>query len=378
VTARTRSNEFGEADLLTFAQKLLTVLDQGRTTATYKYAVLLGLMDLCLEKTSAQGTAPAMVTTVELAAKVIELYWSHASPYPDRETVLRQNSKGQAEILSAITTFRGNPRVAEAASCRQARLVDPAGYARLLATVEFKLAEMPLPKLQRVGDQIDEFLYRVAFQSAEAAVTKPSHLRAATFDNRIVFVGNAAEHLVALAPLLRPFIQREWATLVARFNGFPESALEAFLFGTERTATASLKAGLRECQDNRCFYCDGRITEPEVDHFVPWARIADNGLDNLVLVDRGCNSAKRAHLAATQHVERWSARFAAGSVLDRDLTDIAARAGWERDTARTLGVARGIYLHLPPESRLWLRAEHFEVVERGRMERALGAGALPV
>ena len=70
-----------ERDLLTFAQKLLTVLDQGRKVATYKYAVLLGLMDLCIEKTSRQGTAPAMVTTAELADKVVNLYWTQATPH---------------------------------------------------------------------------------------------------------------------------------------------------------------------------------------------------------------------------------------------------------------------------------------------------------
>lgn len=45
-----------------FAEKVLGLLDEGRFTATYKFAVLLGLMDLCLEsgfglsRTSAERT----------------------------------------------------------------------------------------------------------------------------------------------------------------------------------------------------------------------------------------------------------------------------------------------------------------------------------
>ena len=36
-------------DAIRFAERVLELLDDGRYTATYKYAVLLGLMDLCLE-----------------------------------------------------------------------------------------------------------------------------------------------------------------------------------------------------------------------------------------------------------------------------------------------------------------------------------------
>ena len=38
-----------------FAEKMLGLLDEGRFTATYKYAVLLGLMDLCIENTTPSG-----------------------------------------------------------------------------------------------------------------------------------------------------------------------------------------------------------------------------------------------------------------------------------------------------------------------------------
>ena len=40
---------------IAFAEKLLLMLDEGRFSSTYKYAVLLGLLDLCLEHTDAHG-----------------------------------------------------------------------------------------------------------------------------------------------------------------------------------------------------------------------------------------------------------------------------------------------------------------------------------
>jgi hypothetical protein len=62
-----------------FAEKMLGLLDEGRFTATYKYAVLLGLMDLCIENTTASGAPPSVVTTDQLAGKVLETYWPHTS-----------------------------------------------------------------------------------------------------------------------------------------------------------------------------------------------------------------------------------------------------------------------------------------------------------
>jgi hypothetical protein len=70
-----------EQDLVAFAERVLALLDQGSFVATYKYAVLLALMDLCLEGTNRHGRAPDCVTTRQLAAKVIELYWPQTSEF---------------------------------------------------------------------------------------------------------------------------------------------------------------------------------------------------------------------------------------------------------------------------------------------------------
>src|SRR6185436_17980525 len=76
-----------------FAEKVLELLDEGRYTATYKYAVLLALIDVCLEHTKASGAPPDMVTTRQIAAKTVEMYWPHTLPFAARarSEVLRQN-----------------------------------------------------------------------------------------------------------------------------------------------------------------------------------------------------------------------------------------------------------------------------------------------
>ena len=49
------------------------VLDEGIFTRTYKYVALLGLIELCLENTTASGAPPDSLTTPQLAEKVISV-----------------------------------------------------------------------------------------------------------------------------------------------------------------------------------------------------------------------------------------------------------------------------------------------------------------
>lgn len=84
---------------IAFAEKLMTVLAYGRKTATYKYAVLLASIDLCREQSSIDGRAPRSLRVIDLAAKVVELYWPHTVPFDaESGTMLTQNVGGrQAE-----------------------------------------------------------------------------------------------------------------------------------------------------------------------------------------------------------------------------------------------------------------------------------------
>lgn len=353
---------------IAFAEKLLAVLDEGLKTATYKYAVLIGLMDLCIEQSTETGAARRSIQTSELAEKVIALYWPHLREYPgSAPSVLMQNSgRRQTEIIQEIDRFVAQLAAGPGASLFRARREAPELHAKLVRKVEWKLAEMPLPKLQRVGRTDTRFLYRIAWDDS----VKQREFFAPGFDRSIHFVGDAADHLLRLAPLLRPVIQREWARLVAHFNRdlVPEAQLEEFLFGVERVPTAQVRADLAELQDARCFYCERPLRgDFDVDHFVPWSRHPDSGLDNLVAADKGCNNAKRDHLAAADHVTRWLDR---GKRRKAELDAIAHTRHWERELDRTIASARSIYLRLPPDAVLWERRGEFVQVERPRLLRA--------
>ena len=277
-------------------------------------------MDVCLEHTERSGAPPEMVTTRQLADKIVEVYWPHTLPFAGRApaTVLKQNVRGQAEIISAIMSFRRQYASDASVPRWESRMRAPQAYELLVRRVEWKLIEMPLPRLQIIGQSHRPFIYEIHWDQRveQREVTRYQAGSVSCFDNRVMLRPGVGEYFLQLNGLLRPLIQRRWAAMVAQLNRLEESLLEMFLFGADRTPTAKLRAGLWEIQERRCFYCDARIGEPaqaEVDHFVPWSRYPDDALDNFVVADNRCNGFKSGSLAAAEHLERWARRFADGS-----------------------------------------------------------------
>jgi 5-methylcytosine-specific restriction endonuclease McrA len=240
----------------------------------------------------------------------------------------------------------------------------PEAYERLVRLVEWKLIEMPLPRLQIMGQSHRLFIYEIYWDQhvEQSEVRRYQCGDPNNFDNRVMVRPSVGEYLLQLNGLLRPLIQRRWAAMVAQLNRLEESQLEMFLFGADRTRTAKIRVGLWEIQDRRCFYCEARIAEPvlgQVDHFVPWSRYPDDTLDNFVVADNRCNGFKSSSLAAAVHLIRWTRRFAEGSSEYAQLADLRQTTAWDRQPDRSLNVARAIYLRLPGDARLWLRGKEF-------------------
>jgi 5-methylcytosine-specific restriction endonuclease McrA len=209
---------------------------------------------------------------------------------------------------------------------------------------------MPLPRLQEFKNGPDRFIYEIAW---DRDVTRSAFNDTTQFPNAIRFRPSVAAHLIRLDGLLRPLLYRSWAMQVAAINRLPETRLETHLFGVDRAALRAVMPGLSELQEGRCFYCDDKLRSPEVDHFLPWARVSLDAIENLVVADQSCNAQKTDHLAASRHVRRWRERLEAPEILRQ----IADHASWETSPSRSLGVARGLYLPLGATARLWSCAQ---------------------
>ncbi len=340
----------------------MTLLHHGGFVTTYKYAVLLALLDLCREQCARDGGPPTMLTTAQVAHKVVEIYWPQTMPF-EGEAILRQNSGGQARIVTLIADFR-REHAPDGRSIARARLDAPAEFRRLEREVEWKLVEMPLPRLQRVGRGVDAFIYDIAWGDQ----IRRREFEGSAFDNRLLLRPGAGEHLVALSGVIRPLIHRQWIAQVTMINDLPERRLERFLFGRERARLGLVCAPLLELQGGACFYCERRIvTDAEVDHFIPWSRHPEDGLDNLVVAHGRCNGNKSDHLADAAHVDRWVRRV----TEDREaLAEVERATRWERAALRTENVIRSIYRGLPESVALWHAPGEFVPVDHRRLSEA--------
>jgi 5-methylcytosine-specific restriction endonuclease McrA len=341
------------------------LLDQAAVATTYKYALVLAFIDACLDGTDGAGQPPDRIEVRRLAEHVLTLYWPHTDPYPDTGDVLRQSGTGQAELLTQIRRFRAaDPSVRSTLAA--ARYGD--GYERLLATATWKLAEMPLPRLQRIGQVSDRFLYELGW---DETITRRAFERPG-FDRTVHLRPDVGRELIRLAPLLRPLIERLWASRVIVYNRLPEGRLDDFLFRRARLDAVRLRLALFELQDGRCFYTDRPIrpAAADVDHFIPWSRSPLNAIENLVVADRRINNNKRDHLAAAKHVERWQARNCA---LEHELAGVARANRWETAPSQSVGVARALYLVLGSTNLLWSAPDTFERADLATLRRVLAA-----
>lgn len=365
-------------DAIAFAERVLTLLDEGVYNTTYKFSVLLGLMDLVIEQSSSDGVLSTIITTKQLAIKVIEIYWHQTAYFDSIGGVPLQGKSGQAKIISDILAFRSFTQFSSLFSSKSKY---PKKYSALINKVEKSIIEMPLPRVQYFGNQENRFIYDLAWSKENPINLKQVTLyqrgEKSTFDNRIMLLPNVADYLFSLNGLLRPLIQRMWAQEVARINKLEESRLEGFLFSSKRAPAAKIAAPLREIQNDRCFYCAHRFAttdkkKPVVDHFIPWSRYPNDGLSNYVLAHSECNCSKSDHLPSVEHFSQWMDRNHDRELM-LDMETLAKDNFWDLRQKESVTIAKNIYLRLKPELELWSGIDCYMLVDMARIRRIVSS-----
>ncbi len=301
------------------------------------------MLDACAEAETPPGPdEPFALSILDLADRVIDLYWPQVRTYSDAG-LLRQSTQSRSRILEEVIALHQlAPRAASV------RLGHIGAYDQARRRVAHTLARQPLPKLQTPGGQATTrtcFLYDDSWLGEDVAV-RELDARGWTLE----LLPGVADSLVRLGGLLRPVIERAWTDDVARLNHLDTeyADLPQFLFGAERSSLARAASVLREIEGAECFYCNDRIRGAlHVDHFLPWAKVPFNGLSNLVLADATCNGAKSDTLASLVHRERWELRDQVG------LAEAGSEIAWPAEWERSQRIARGLYSRLPTGTPLW-------------------------
>ena len=327
-------------DGIRFLRQFQELLAEGGFVATYKFALLQALADLSVEHpTAPDGSLPLSVESI--AEKFIEYYWNQARPF--RDEVLRQNTRGQAEVVRLVQEFR------EQSDWSLGRLRgSQKEWNRLTRRVATIIVKMPLWKLQTVGRQNKEFLYR------------KSEYR----DRTIRVLPGVPEAFQAFHPLLTSMIRGGWMEQIYRIGSNreilgPGAELESFLFSSDRKSLAKYREMLRQHQAGECFYCGKKVAdEGDLDHFIPRSRYPLDLGHNFVFAHKGCNNSKRDYLAAVTHVERWRVQnLDEGHALARQFNE----TGLDHDLERSLIIAQWAYRQGQASgARLWLRSDKFE------------------
>jgi 5-methylcytosine-specific restriction endonuclease McrA len=281
------------ADQIRFVNNVQRLLAERLFTATYKYALIAALADLSVELGDDSGN-PLLLSTTAIAEKVVEYYWRHAIPYAtaNGERVLRQNTGQAAQIITLIEDARRQHGDSLASIMRKGN-----AWMRLVSKVERVFTVMPLWKLQTVGKEKLDFLYR---QSDIA--------------NVIELLPGVAYCFRQFYSLIQDIVRSAWLRDVRSLNTelFGEQTLDLreFLFGAERKVLAVVRPVLMYLQGGKCFYCAQAIRGDggHVDHFIPWAKYPIELAHNLVVADSRCKNKKRDRMPYIDHLARWSER----------------------------------------------------------------------
>ncbi len=327
-----------------FIANIERILSEGSFVATYKYALLVALVDLAIERGDDSGAAlPLRID--DIAEKFAELYWRQAAPYGTAGAkasgiILHQNQGKQAAAIRLLSDLRR--RAGTLTEARRSPHWRP-----LVAAMRTLLRTMPLWRLQKVAHDELVFLYG------------PGPAR-----GWITLLPGVAGQLRERATLIRRLAQTEWLRFVLSLKQNHgvlggASGLSEFLFGSSRIALGlKLSRPLRELQQGRCFYCRGNLKgAAAVDHFIPWSRYPRDLTHNLVLAHAACNAQKSDALGGETHLEQWT-RFVADE--DEALTQIGTEAGLLVDRATSVAVAEWSYeqadrVHAP----VWLGGKRF-------------------
>lgn len=311
---------------LKFLKNIQLILQSGSFSSTYKFALLISLSRLAIEKGEDSGSCLTLEYT-EIAEKFIELYWKQAVPYvfnDEGELILNQNNGKQAAVVNRIIQLQQS--YSSLGLLRRDSLV----WLKLVREVARTVKEMPVRYLQNINGQNFEFLYQLE-QSKQQLTLLP----------QVMFC------LRQFSEIIEELCQKRWidyirtnSTNTSILNKLPN--LEQFMFEPSRNQLNAVANVLVELQDCRCFYCNKPMKKGNyaVDHFVPWSMYPSDTGHNFVLADSSCNSKKSNLLASDEFLYKWKER---NEEQDLIIVDQISVLGFLTDRKRSYKVAEWAY-----------------------------------
>lgn len=280
-----------------FLKYIQWLLEMSSYTATYKFALLMSLVNASIES-GIQNDDCLFINYHKLAENFIQLYWYQSFPYANdmqsESVVLKQLNGGQAAVINDIIGLRSIEPNINKAKLRLAKQ-----WQELRTKVAGNIKRNPANYLQTPEKNVQStFLYDYYAHS-----------------NGIELKNGIAYCFSHYSVIINKLCQQYWIEFIRKNNQILFSDkidLQEFLFGRPRQNLSLFVPLLTELQESRCFYCDKPIKNPvksaEVDHFIPWSKYPNDTAHNFVLADHECNNAKRDYLAHPKFYDKWQQR----------------------------------------------------------------------
>jgi len=311
---------------LKFLKNIQLILQSGSFSSTYKFALLISLSRLAIEKGEDSGETLVLEYT-DIAEKFIELYWKQAMPYnfnDQGQLILNQNNGKQAAIVNRIIELR------QIYSSLGLLRRDVAIWSKLVKDVARTVKDMPVRYLQNINGLNFEFLYQHA-QAKQQLTLLP----------QVMFC------LRQFSEIIEELCQKRWIDYIRKnssnapiLNKLPN--LEQFMFEPSRNQLNAVANVLVELQDCKCFYCNKPMRKGNyaVDHFIPWSMYPSDTGHNFLLADSSCNSKKSNLLASDEFLHKWRER---NEEQDFIIVDRISVLGFLTDKERSHKVAEWAY-----------------------------------
>lgn len=287
------------------------------------------------------------IPLASIAEKFAEFYWPQTLEYSSgiqgsNSGVLAQNLGIQAAVVNILQELRAKAPTLVAAKKLPTW---PQAIARIARVVR----DQPVRYLQNIASTYTPFLYDYPPPPGE-----------------LVLWADAAANLARYQGLIQQLARAAWIDHI-RTNKRNEPILgrlddlEAFMFGTSRSALEKIGEVLADMDGARCFYCEKSLGKArDVDHFIPWSKYPRDLGHNFVLTHPECNRSKSDTLAARPHLEKWLSRIQNnGLIISREMNGL----GVQSDIDCLVSVGRWAYLQgAETRSQGWLRPKQYEAI----------------
>jgi 5-methylcytosine-specific restriction endonuclease McrA len=311
---------------LKFLKNIQLIFQSGSFSSTYKFALLISLSRLAIEKGEDTG-ACLTVEYTDIAEKFIELYWKQAMPYTfnnEGQLILNQNNGKQAAIVNQIIELR------QSYSSLGLLRRDSSMWFKLVKDVARTVKDMPVRYLQNINGQNFEFLYQLDWCGKQ-----------------LILLPQVMFCLRQFSEIVEELCQKRWIDYIRKnssnasiLNQLPN--LERFMFEPSRNQLNAVASVLVELQEFKCFYCNKLVKKGSyaVDHFIPWSMYPSDTGHNFVLADSSCNSKKSNLLASNEFLHKWQERNEEHNLI---IVDRISVLGFLTDKERSHKVAEWAY-----------------------------------